>query len=561
MEENVPNTILEGLNPWWHDASWHARDPDIQAVESSRIKRRLLYWMVNQWLRPILEKKGWAIRVFRGPRRVGKTTLMKLLIREAIRIGYNPKSITYITLDNEDLRHLVKEKGLRKILRHIITESLNQYGYSLVVIDEATFYNEWALALKNLVDEGVARIPGVLVIVTGSYSLELHAAKRELEGRMGIISGDSIGQRFIYPLRFVEVVESLSDDIREYLRRNTFTGKHMLTHVRERLCVLEALAEPGNDKVYRFLEDLWNNIGKLTISYLEEMYLLTGGFPRALHEYSEHGRIDDYNYDAFYNLIVSDAEKFGLEPVILERILRSKMLMPRVEGTLSSFQIEVESFKGGKERASRTLRVEEVKAYLNYLIDGSRILTKMPSLKYVGRHEALGRVLDIDPSKPFKLVFTDPFMFHSVYWVSQGYRKSIVEAVKNLIINARYERKGWPWQLYTSLYESVVCSHVARITLLKYGEETSNYGRVVYKGKEYADCIVWYYDAYMSTTKIIPVEVTVSPQREDIVDRARTVVKLLRRRLIVASSNQLDLLKGSGYEAVIVPAALLLLFI
>ncbi len=70
--------------------------------------------MVNQWLKPILERKGWAIRVFRGPRRVGKTTLMKLLIREAIRIGYNPKSITYITLDNEDLRRIIKEKGLRK---------------------------------------------------------------------------------------------------------------------------------------------------------------------------------------------------------------------------------------------------------------------------------------------------------------------------------------------------------------------------------------------------------------------------------------------------------------
>ncbi len=561
MEGSDLNAILEELNPWWRDAHWHANDPDIQAVESSRIKRRLLYRMVNQWLKPILERKGWAIRVFRGPRRVGKTTLMKLLIREAIRIGYNPKSITYITLDNEDLRRIIKEKGLRKILRHIITGSLNQYGYSLVVIDEATFYNEWALALKNLVDEGVVRTPGVLVIVTGSYSLELHAAKRELEGRMGVISGDSIGQRFIYPLRFVETVESLSDDIRDYLRKSTFTGKHMLTHVGERLYVLEALAEPRNDKVYRFLEDLWDSIGKLAVSYFEEMYLLTGGFPRALHEYSEHGRIEDHNYVAFYNLIVSDAEKFGLEPAILERILRSKISMPRVEGTLSSFQIEVESFKGEKGSASRSLRVEEVKAYLNYLIDGSKILTKIPSLKYVGGHEALGRVLDIDPSKPFKLIFTDPFMFHSVYWVSQGYRKNIVEAVKNVVINARYEKKGWPWQLYTSLYESVVCSHVVRITLLKYSEETSNYGRGVHKGKEYADCIVWYYDAFSSTTKIIPVEVTVSPQREDIIDRARTVMRLLRRRLIVASSNQLNLLKGSDYEAVIVPAALLLLFI
>ena len=173
------------------------------------------------------------------------------------------------------------------------------------------------------------------------------------------------------------------------------------------------------------------------------MYFLAGGFPRALHEYSEQGRIEDYNYVAFYNLLVSDAEKFGLEPAILERILRSKMVMPRVEGTLSGFQVDVESFKGRRGYASCSLRVEEVKAYLAYLVEGSRILMKIPSLQYVGGSGVLGRVLDEDPFKPFKLVFTDPFMFHSIYWVSQGHRRNIVETVKNTIINARYERKGW----------------------------------------------------------------------------------------------------------------------
>lgn len=188
-------------------------------------------------------------------------------------------------------------------------------------------------------------------------------------------------------------------------------------------------------------------------------------------------------------------------------------------------------------------------------------MTKIPSLEYVGGSEVSGQVLDIDPSKQFKLIFTDPFMFHSAYWVSRGYRGNIADAVKNIVINARYEKKNWPWQLYTSLYESVVCSHVARITLLKYGEETSNYGRGVYEGKEYADCIVWYYDAFSSTTKIIPVEVTVSPQPEKIKDRARATMRLLRRRLIIASSNELNILKDSGYEAIIVPAPVLLLFI
>ena len=51
---------------------------------------------------------------------------MKLLIREAINMGYNPKSIIYIALDNEDLRHIIKEMSLRRILRHIIT--LDSYG-------------------------------------------------------------------------------------------------------------------------------------------------------------------------------------------------------------------------------------------------------------------------------------------------------------------------------------------------------------------------------------------------------------------------------------------------
>jgi len=419
------------------------------------------------------------------------------------------------------------------------------------------------LALKNLVDEGVIRYPGVLVLVTGSYSLEFYTAKRELENRMGTLGDDSQGQRFLYPLRFVEVVENVSDDIYYYLMNNSFRGRHTLMHRGERLAILEALSELRNTAIIKFIERLWGDIGKNALDHLEGMYMLTGGFPKPIYELRDQGKVSDDNYVGFFNLLVSDSGKFELDPEILTDLIKKKLQLPISEHTLSDFQIEVESAKGSKAVASRKLKPHEAKRYLDYLIEGSRILFKFKTIRPTSGFKRGFQPFESEPQKPFKIVYSDPFIFHSLFWVSQGHTRGVFDAAKDVISSSRNVRRetDWKWIIYTHLYEATVCSHVARITLLKYGEETSNYGRALHNKGEYADCIVWYYDSFVGRHHIIPVEVSVTPKTDEVINAAKLTYNNLNRRLIVVSRDELGHISGPNYEAVILPAALFLLFI
>ena len=160
--------VLKELNPWWSDPKWYNEDRDVQQVFQSRVESRVRYRFRDKWVKSLISSSdSWGVRVLRGPRRVGKTTLMKLLIKDAIDNGLNPRAIVYLTLDNVELMEAI-EKGvvsLRGLLRELISGRLKQYGKVMIVIDEATFYDKWAITIKNLIDEHVIG-PGVLVLIT-----------------------------------------------------------------------------------------------------------------------------------------------------------------------------------------------------------------------------------------------------------------------------------------------------------------------------------------------------------------------------------------------------------
>ncbi len=550
--------ILKELNPWWNEPKWYEKDEDIIQVTKSRIERRIRYRFRKKWIETLLSSPdAWGIRVIRGPRRIGKTTLMKLLVKDAIDAGMHPKAIVYITLDNVDLKEAI-EKGiisLRKLLRDIIKSRTEKYGKTIVIIDEATFYDKWAITVKNLVDEHVIG-PGVLILVTGSYSLELSQAKRELEGRMGILDGDDIGQRFLYPMRFVELIENIAQEVNEFMKSNSFFGPPgSLSKIGTRLRIFEELATPRNNNILRFFEETYDSIGDITRGYLEEIYFYTGGFPKAIYNYILNEKVPDEIYTSFYDLLIQDAERFHLSPTILKELIREKLtLNASFEATLSDLQITTRLTKGGP----KTLKVEEVEKYLYYLTEGARVLFNLFVLEPVSRRD---RPITFNRGKPPKLIYSDPLIFHSLYWISRGVRTRIYETAKSAL-RASMLSNDEERILYSSLYEAVVCSHVVRIPMLKYGVYTENYGRGK-NNKEYADCVAWYFNSRENSYKIIPVEVSVGRDldEENLLEKARLTRNYLHSRLIVASRDQLAILSRNGDEAIVIPAALLLLFI
>jgi hypothetical protein len=118
-----------------------------------------------------------------GPRRVGKTTLIKKIIDE------NNPSVIFLNCDDPDVRNRFSDIGLTELKRFLAK-------YSIVVFDEAQRIKNIGLVLKMIVDE----MPEKTTLATGSSSLELSNEINEpLTGRKKTF--------YLYPLSFLELYE------------------------------------------------------------------------------------------------------------------------------------------------------------------------------------------------------------------------------------------------------------------------------------------------------------------------------------------------------------------
>jgi uncharacterized protein len=114
--------------------------------------------------------KSGKVLVLTGPRRVGKTELVKKLIG-----GFQGKIYTG-TGDDMELKEVFASQRLQKILTSL-------GSYDLLFIDEAQRIPEIGIGLKILVDH----VPQLKIIITGSSSFNLiHKTGEPLTGRQAV---------------------------------------------------------------------------------------------------------------------------------------------------------------------------------------------------------------------------------------------------------------------------------------------------------------------------------------------------------------------------------------
>jgi hypothetical protein len=112
-------------------------------------------------LRPLLTPG--KVVVLYGPRRTGKTTLIKKFIEQYQQ--ENPSEVNRVLLVNGDdivVRQYLESQSIQK-LKDFVGD------HSLLVVDEAQYVEKIGLNLKLIVDH----IPSIKVIATGSSSFEL----------------------------------------------------------------------------------------------------------------------------------------------------------------------------------------------------------------------------------------------------------------------------------------------------------------------------------------------------------------------------------------------------
>ncbi|MEA3295627.1 MAG: ATP-binding protein, partial [Patescibacteria group bacterium] len=128
-------------------------------------------------------KPGKALIIY-GPRRVGKTTLLKEFLK------IYKKKVYSSTGENFSLQKVLESSDFSKIIPFFS-------GYDLIVIDEAQKIENIGQGLKIIVDQ----IEGVKVIATGSSSFDLSNKVGEpLVGRQRIIK--------LFPLSAIELADN-----------------------------------------------------------------------------------------------------------------------------------------------------------------------------------------------------------------------------------------------------------------------------------------------------------------------------------------------------------------
>lgn len=241
---------LKIMNPWWSDSAKIQEDPHLKNVLGRP------FYFDNPIKNRISLAPG-RTYILRGSRQVGKTTLLKEKIFEAIQVGgIEPRRCLYLSCEA-----LEGFKELQQLLTGWI-RSLKE-GPLILCLDEITFVPEWQRALLWLINAGLLR--GATTMITGSNARDLKKSAERFPGRHVI-------ELRVFPLSVFDY---------------------------EKVGALRPLSP--SDRL--------------------ELYFKIGGFPHAIRDFCEKGGVSDETYETYANWIFGDAHRFALNRETLNHML------------------------------------------------------------------------------------------------------------------------------------------------------------------------------------------------------------------------------------------------
>lgn len=141
---------MHGYNPWWLDKPVNA--PEIERVA------------LHKCLEPLLDPELRRAVMLCGPRRVGKSVILKQVARRLLLSDADPKSILYLSFDDNILKLAAPEE-----LLDLYHEAVHPEDRPCVLLlDEVHYAKGWDTFVKTIIDHR----PTHRVLVTGSASAE-----------------------------------------------------------------------------------------------------------------------------------------------------------------------------------------------------------------------------------------------------------------------------------------------------------------------------------------------------------------------------------------------------
>lgn len=344
----------------------------------------------------------------RGPRRVGKTTMAKLLIGELLLENIldpnkiSPLKVAYIRCDAPWLGGVL---GLTSVIRDFLTRRMDHPGDVYLFLDEVSSLKDWQIAVKDLYDSGFLTKHKVKTLITGSHSLDVKFGSEVLALRKGIMLAGG-NDKLLLPMKFPEYATYREQISEKFVIRDLFTHERLL-ELEKRRGVFKELVEPGA-KLPTILEIVEAYINEL-YAYFSD-YLITGGYALAIAQYIEKGKIDPGVYTGYVDLVIKDAVRWNLNPDTLHSLLWELLGAPG--GPYEAVPIKEVSYNGLARKLG--LSHNTVKVYLDYLVEAF-VLHEVTKIKEIPKRKS--------PLKaPRKFYFWDPLIFSAFKALSSGAR-------------------------------------------------------------------------------------------------------------------------------------------
>ena len=151
---------LKRLNPWWQSGTMDA--------ETLALHPRAYLGPVRQLLQEARLRRA---VVLLGPRRVGKTILIRHLIADLLKQGVLASRIAYVEMDHP----LLHGQSLETLIRQIEETAPDGEGTRYLFFDEIQSHKDWEKHLKPLVDHR----PDLKILVSGSAAAALKRQSTE----------------------------------------------------------------------------------------------------------------------------------------------------------------------------------------------------------------------------------------------------------------------------------------------------------------------------------------------------------------------------------------------
>ena len=375
-------------NVWWQGKARINEDRHIKSYLEKK----------HRWRSRILDEIKLTpgnIFTIRGPRQIGKTTLVKLIIKSLIEEGANEKAIVYATCD-VIIDHIELLELVRSYLEFADSNNVRE---KFIFLDEISGIENWQKAIKLLVDSG--ELDCTCLVLTGSHTLDIKYGFERLPGRTGRHGKDYL----LLPLTFSEFVLLMRPDIAASIKPAASLS-------------IAAINEAANSAVPfdRELKVLFNQ------------YLAVGGFPLAINEFYEENAMPDYIYELYTRWVIGDITRWGRQEKILKQMVRTAI---RKEGTAISW----DSFaKDAEIKSHKTVSVyaEDLENMFVFFV-----------LYQIDLHKKTPNY-----SKNKKIYFFDPFVFamfnRMLYFKDAEITPALIEAVA-VVHFARFAQRRLPY--------------------------------------------------------------------------------------------------------------------